>query len=69
MNKETKEISEFENLAELNKEIELNPSLVEVKCDKLCNFREKRGEKVFCGANRFQRRLIKCQIKKNLKMA
>ena len=65
MNKETNEISEFKNKAELVKEMELNPSLVEVKCNKICEFREKRGEKVFCVANRFQRRMIKCQIKRN----
>ncbi len=60
----TNEIFDFKNKQELDKAKQSNPFLREVNCKQLCGFREMRGEKFFCIANRSQRRRIKCQIKK-----
>jgi len=64
MDTRTGEIFDFPTQQELDDAKKNNPFLVEVDCDKICDFREGRNGKVFCIANREQRREIKCQIKK-----
>ena len=73
MDTETGEIFDFKNIEELFKAQKKNPNLVEVNCDKGCDFRIRKtvgseGEKTFCIANRSQRRRIKCQIKKEVRL-
>lgn len=64
MDTRTGELFGFKNQQELDEAKKNNPFLVEVDYDLICDFREKRNEKTFCIANRMQRRLIKCQIKR-----
>jgi len=64
MDERTGEVFKFPTQKELDEAKKNNPFLVEVDCDKMCDFREKRFDRIFCVANRSQRRRIKCQIKK-----
>ena len=64
MDTRTGEIFKYPTQAELEKAFENNSFLIEVDCSSLCDFREQRKGKSFCTANRMQRRLIKCQIKR-----
>ena len=67
MDERTGEIFKFSNQKELDEAKKNNPFLVEVDCNSLCELGERRGEKTFCIANRVQRRLIKCKIKRRKK--
>jgi len=61
MDTKTNEISNFENKQALLQALEKNPNLREVNCNPLCRFLLTiKGGKTFCGANRKQRRKIKC---------
>lgn len=64
MDERTGEIFKFPSQEDLEKARKDNPFMIEVDCNKGCDFREIRNEKTFCIANRMQRRLIKCQVKR-----
>ena len=64
MDERTGEIFDFPSQQELDEAKKTNPFLREIDCKKLCDFRETRNGRYFCIANRVQRRLIKCQIKR-----
>ena len=60
MDTRTGEIFDFKNGSELKSALKINSNLVEVDCNQLCKFRVERDRKIFCTANRKQRRRIKC---------
>lgn len=64
MDTRTREIFDFVNQKVLEKALDKNPYLVEVDCDKMCDFRDERFGRSFCTANRGQRRGLKCLVKR-----
>lgn len=64
MDTRTNEIFDFASEVDLNKAKAGNPYLVEVSCDKLCEYRKRKDNRSFCIANRRQRRALKCTAKK-----
>ena len=68
MDTRTGELFYFENWKELEKAQKTNPNLVEFNCKLGCGYKETIDKKIFCRANRSQRRKIGCKIPKGKKV-